>query len=271
MELFPLLESKNIYSLDLRDKFLIKRGLQHTLTREIIGQERWRHQKSGVQTASKRSFILLQQKFEKELLKIIKDVKNGFLLSIDAKRKSRKIFETYYRQAYFLGLKSAGIGISKAYSDLTFNFYGDINIYDAENKWSQIATASETKFWSNFIDKVADHSSIRHTLEQRVKFYVASLEGHYDVGRVTGSPNNSFVYWSLEPGRIHCKKCKYMGHNSPWPKELLVTTPKSGFCPCLMNCKCSLRIIPVEQSEYQQRKQELPTQNQIIRTLSQLF
>lgn len=270
MELFPLYENKNIYSLDLRDKFLVKRGFQHSLIRELLGQERWRHQKGFIQTVAKRSFHLLQQKFEKELLKIIKDVKKGFLLPGDAKIRSRKIFEVYYRKAYFLGLKSSGAGLSKAYADLTYNFYGDPNIQQAEERWSRIASTAETKFWSNFINKVAESASIRHTLEQRVKFYVLSLEGHYDAGRVMGSPTNSFVYWGLEKGHSHCKKCEWMAKTSPFPKELLVTTPKSGFCRCLMNCKCSLRIVPVELSEYIVRKTELPSKEQIISILSHM-
>jgi hypothetical protein len=268
MELFPLLENKNLHTLNLRDRSLFKRGLHHELSRSIIGQEKWRQQRGFVQTVAKRSFTLLQQKFQKDLNKIIKELSSGTLDLTTAKRKSKKIFEAYYKRAYLLGLKSSGSGIARAFSDLNFNFYGDPDIQHAEERWSRIATASELKFWDKYIEKLVSQASSRVTLERRIKFYVDSLEGHYNAGRVTGSPNNTLIHWVLDKGHEPCRECEYLAANSPYPKELLITTPKAGFCTCLMNCKCTLKIVPSESYEYISRKSELPSKNQILRDLS---
>lgn len=270
MLIFPLLESKNIYTLDLRDRSLFKRGLQHDLSRSIIGQERWRRQKGFVQTVAKRSFSLVQNKFEKDLTKVIRDLKNGILLPIDAKRKSRQIFEKYYKTAYFLGLKASGTGLSRAFADLSFNFYGDPNVQYAEERWSKTAAKSELKFWEDFLDNISNKKSLYHKLETRIKFYAESLEGHYNVGRVAGSPNNSLVHWVLDRGHTPCKECEWLAANSPWPKELLITTPKAGFCSCLMNCRCYLKIVPSESYEYNSRKEALPSKSQALRDISKL-
>lgn len=267
MEAFPLLENKNIYALNLRDRSLFKRGLQHELSRSIVGQERWRQQRGFVQTVAKRSFVLLQSKFEKELTKVIHDLHAGNLNLAYAQSRSKKIFETYYKRSYLLGLKSSGSGISRAFSDLNFNFYGDPDIQHAEERWSKIATASELKFWDKYMKKALSQVPSTFT-SNRIKFYVKSLEGHYNVGRVAGSPNNTMIHWILDKGHDPCKECEYLAANSPYPKELLITTPKAGFCSCLMNCRCQLKIVPSASYEYLARKSELPSKNQILRDIS---
>ena len=118
------------------------------------------------------------------------------------------------------------------------------------------------------MENLVSHVSSRFTIEKRIRLYVDSLEGHYNAGRVAGSPNNTLVHWVLEKGHEPCKECEYLAANSPWPKELLITTPKAGFCTCLMNCKCSLKIVPSESYEYISRKSDLPSKQQILRDIS---
>lgn len=270
LELFPLTESKDLSTHRLLQPFATKRDIEHDYHRRFIGTEQWRLKKSNVQTIAGRSFAVAKKNFEKDLTKIVHYLQHSFYTPDEARALSRKVFFKYYKQAYFLGLKASGAGISQSYSQLLFKDSADPKVYQEEERWSQTAATAEMKFWGKFLKDIELGRAFRLTMENRIKLYGQSLEGHYNAGRVAGSPNHSIVYWSLSRGHVSCPECEWLGANSPFPKELMITTPKAGMCSCLMNCKCSLKIVPTTQAEYRQIQTGKPTRSQIVRKLKHL-
>jgi hypothetical protein len=267
IELFPLLENKDLSSHRLLQPFATKRDIEHDYHRRFMGTEQWRLKKNNIQTIAGRSFTLQQKKFEKDLTKVVHYLQHNFYTTDEARKESKKIFYQYYKQAYFLGLKASGAGISQSYSQLLFRDSADPKVYQEEERWSQTAATAEMKFWGKFLTDINMGKAFRMSMEKRIKLYSASLEGHYNAGRVAGSPNHSIVHWTLDRGHQSCPECEWLASNSPWPKELMVTTPKAGLCSCLMNCRCSLKIIPTTQEEYKRIQRSKPSRDQVVRKI----
>jgi hypothetical protein len=292
LELFPLNENKDLFTHRLLQPFATTRDIEHNYHRMFIGTEQWRLKKSNIQTIAGRSFKLTQNKFEKELTKVVHYLQYNFYTPdwgpVDpldanavnqreadirsysfktARIKSKKIFHDYYKRAYFLGLKSSGAGISQSYSQLLFKDSADPLMYKEEERWSQTAATAEMKFWGKFLGDISRGSAFRMSMEKRIKLYSQSLEGHYNAGRVAGAPNHSVVHWTLTRGHDTCPECEWLASNSPWPKELMVTTPKAGMCSCLMNCRCSLKIVPMTQAEYKTIQVGKPSRAQVVRKI----
>ncbi len=277
MQLFPLegpidlTESKNISTLNLSNPSILKRGQTYQFHRMFMGAEQFRLKRSNVQTIAGRSFTLLQGKFEKELSKVIHYLQYNFYTPEEAKRLSKKIFYENYRQAYFLGLKAAGTGISQSYSQLLFKDSSSPEIQEIEERWVKTAAAAEMKFWNKFVKDVVNNRSFKVSMANRIKMYALSLEGTYNAGRVAGSPLNSIVYWNMDK-KIHmpCPECEHLAATSPWPKDLLPTTPKAGLCSCLFNCLCSLKIVPTTAEEYKKFRIGKPAIQQTVRKIQRL-
>src|ERR1035438_1751778 len=185
---FPFNENKNLSTHRLLQPFSTKRDIAHDFHRRFIGTEQWRLKKSNIQTIAGRSFTLSQVKFEKELTKVVHYLQNNYYTIEEAKKKSEKIFYDYYRRAYFLGLKSSGAGISQSYTQLLFKDSSDPLVYAAEERWSQTAATAEMKFWGKLLSDINSGKAFRQTMNDRIKMYSKSLEGHYSAGRVAGSP-----------------------------------------------------------------------------------
>lgn len=268
MYLFPLQESKQLYTSNaLMTPILQRRDLIHDLHRQFIGTPAFRLKKSNIQTIAGRSFTLLQRKFIQDLTRIVKLLQSGDYSESESKRVSRSIFRDYYRKAYFLGLKASGVGIAAGMSSLTFRDYQDPALHQEEERWSQTAATAELRFWNKLLINTSLEKKSKYTVDQRIRFYAESLEGHYNAGRVAGSPRYSLVHWIMDKGHSTCPQCSWMAKNSPWPKELMITTPKAGMCGCLMNCRCELKIIPGSSQEYNKAKLAKPPKDQLVRKL----
>src|ERR1035437_7260862 len=271
LELFPLFENKNLATHRLLQPFSTRRDIGHDFHRRFIGTEQWRLKKGNIQTIAGRSFKLAQIKLEKELEKVVHYVQYDYYTLDEGRKRSKKIFNEYYKKAYFLGLKSSGAGISQSYTQLLFKDSSDPLVYAAEERWSQTSATAEMKFWGKFLGDITQKKAFRTTMSDRIKMYSQSLEGHYNAGRVAGSPNHSIVYWTMDK-RTHvtCPECEWLASNSPYSKENMVTTPKAGLCSCLFNCRCTLKITPTTQDEYKRYKAVKPTQSQILRKIKGL-
>lgn len=272
MKLFPLegpidlTESKNISTLNIANPLIIKRGQIFQFHRMFMGAEQFRLKRNNIQTIAGRSFTLLQNKFEKSLIKVVHYLQHNFYTVEEARKESKKLFYAYYKQAYFLGVKASGAGISQSYAQLLFKDSSAPNIQAEELRWSQTAATAEMKFWNKFLGDINMGKAFRMAMEKRIKMYKSSLGGHYDAGRVAGSPNTSIVYWLMDKKtHVPCPECSYLASVSPWPKDTLPTTPRAGLCSCLSNCRCSLKITPTTDLEYKQVKAKQPTRAQALR------
>jgi len=260
-----LTENKHLNTFRTYNNLPSKSSILHDIHKRILGVDSWNKIKNEVQTTSKRSFIRLQKNFEKDLLLNIKHLELGNKSLSEAKRSAYLIFLKYYKQAYMLGFKSSGGGISQGlnnFSRLTANPL----IQNNERVWSQTAAKSENRFMSLYLDLIKKGSKVK----DRVSMYKNTLEGQYDSGRVVGSPNNSLVHWITQEKFSQCNFCQYMADNSPWPKEKLITTPKSGFCHCLSNCRCVLKISTTDVDTYRKLSLSLPNKERLTSLLIKL-
>lgn len=270
LELFPLFENKNLATHRLLQPFSTKRDISHDFHRRFIGTEQWRIKKSNIQTIAGRSFKLSQVKFEKELAKVVHYLQYNYYTALEAKKISKKIFYEYYKKAYFLGVKAAGAGISQSYLQLMFKDSADPSITQEETRWIRTAVAAERKFWGKFLNNVSQQKAFKLSMSKRIKMYASSLEGTYNAGRVAGSPTNSLVYWLMDKKtHVSCPECDFLADKSPWTKEILPTTPKSGLCSCLSNCRCALKIIPTTAEDYKRHKGNLSS-SQILSRIKRL-
>ena len=276
MLLFPLdgptdlTESKNISTLNLSNPMILKRGQVFQFHRMFMGTEQFRLKRNNIQTIAGRSFTLLQSKFEKELTKIVHYLQYNYYTAEEAKKLSKKVFYEYYRKAYFLGVKAAGAGISQSYGQLLFKDSSNPSITQEEERWIRTAAVAERKFWGKFINNINQQKAFKLSMAKRIKMYASSLEGTYNAGRVAGSPTNSLVYWIMDKKtHISCPECGYLADKSPWTKDSLPTTPKSGLCSCISNCRCSLKIVPTTEAEYKRHKGNLSS-SQIVTAVKKL-
>lgn len=261
-----LLENKHLYT---NKNIISKASIAHDIHKRIFGTEAWNKLKSEVQTTAKRSFIKLQKNFEKELLSNIKLLEYSEISLEEAKRKSYLIFFKYYKQAYMLGYKASGGGISQGlnnFSRLTANPL----IQNNEQIWARTAAKSENKFMANYLQQINNKIKPHMALKTRLSMYTSTLESQFDAGRVTGSPNHSLIYWSTHEETSSCNFCQYMKNNSPWPKEYLITTPMAGFCSCLSNCRCEIKITPTDIATYKKLQFSLPNKERLNTFLAKL-
>lgn len=278
-----LTENKHLSTHKGLKPFTFKRDQLLDIQRRIVGPTAWRKVKIGVQSASIRQFSALQSKFHKELYRIASALNDGYSSLSQATKESSDLFNAYYNKAYTLGAKASGSGITLGYRAKDALPI----IYRQEQQWIRTAALQERKFWNKFLDQI-DHNVFNtpplkqtikgkvvmtpqylshFSLPERVKMYSLSLESNFDAGRVAASQNHSVVFWRTTKDDKPCPTCLWLEANSPWPKELMVTTPKAGLCPCRHNCRCSLSIIPKTAKEYQDLKNKKPNKLAIYRLL----
>ena len=281
-----LLESKkSLVTHPLLNPFSNRRDVQHDHQRLILGAQLWKIQKDQVQTTASRSFVVLQRNYERELIRIVRNMGNDVLeaerleanrkgdgaefeiLSFEeSKVKARRVIIDYYKKAYMLGLKAAGAGISQGYNTFS-KLSGSPFVYSSEESWTEASARREAKYFGNLLFQIKFKTKLKHTVINRIKMYVKALEAQYDAGRIAGSPNHSVVYWVKSKGHSTCPGCNYLSRNSPWPKELIVTTPKAGDCGCFTNCNCKVKIVPKTALIYQGYKRNFPAKEVIYRIL----
>ena len=80
----------------------------------------------------------------------------------------------------------------------------------------------------------------------RAAMYADAMEAGYQVGASLGAPDGTLIWWVLGEVSNHCWECPILAANSPYTRENLPSTPKSGMQPCRSNCKCHLttRLAP---------------------------
>ncbi len=159
-------------------------------------------------------------------------------------KKMRIALRNAYMDAYALGSMSSG-----------FVRADDISQRSSEDEmnWLKKVLKEENKHFTKFIDDMIFGVS-RTKVKHRIKSYAEAIRSVFQSSRVLQMPDDSIFHWVLESGNP-CADCRLLHRMSPFLRETLPTTPKSGSTRCLANCWCTLRIVKSKnQAELQKIK-----------------
>jgi hypothetical protein len=162
---------------------------------------------------------------------------------------SKKFLTDAYRKSYLYGLQSTGMpirfGVTKSLSN-------------KEKLWLEDGLKQELKFFDGLVGEVKSGREVA-ALVPRIKMYSDALSSAYSAGQVVGTSTDTLIHWKLDPNASHCPDCIEIAKASPFTKETLPTQPKSGWCQCKSNCKCTLSFEPASKDTVDRvRKTSLP-------------
>lgn len=141
-----------------------------------------------------------------------------------------------------------------------------------EEQWFRSAVREELTFWNNFLDELGRDKEFKtraFSVPVRVDMYADTVWFMFQVARLSGLPDNVLLHWFPTQKRSGemCPGCRFMVDHSPFPRDVMPTTPKAGDTPCLMRCvhKVVVRFVPPKQVE--KRRLALPSKESMLRSL----
>ncbi|MGA0383391.1 MAG: hypothetical protein ACO3L1_00145 [Flavobacteriaceae bacterium] len=143
---------------------------------------------------------------------------------------SKKFLSDAYRKSYMYGLQSTGLPV---------RFGAPKSLSKKEKDWLDNGLKQELKFFDGLVSEVKKGRSVS-ALVPRIRMYSDALTSAYSAGQVIGSDPETLIHWNLDPNARHCLDCIEISKESPFTKDTLPTQPKSGWCQCKSNCKCTL-------------------------------
>jgi len=164
-----------------------------------------------------------------------------------------------YRKAYDLGTQASGIG--QEYPGLVTHQGVDEKRF-VDNLFSQ-----EQKYFNKFLDDIIRGESASKSA-LRVKNYANAVRSVFEASRTLQLPDNSLIHWVLQSGNP-CPECRILHRNSPYTKETLPTTPKSGSTRCLAFCYCKLRVTKSTPEEVKRIAEKNRSAQHVLRQLTQ--
>lgn len=244
---------KNIFSHKQIDN---RKTAAYSIYRLLIPNSFTVKEKSKIHTVANRQLLSLQKNFKIELYKLIQD--NNPI-------KIKQVFNKYYHKVFQLGLNASGLKLAYLYPILK----NENTLTVADKEWLSKSIEVEINYFNNFLNQIRTRKLKKYSIDQRIDFYVKTLESQYDAGRIVGSPQHSFIYWKTNANE-QCKICSYLAALSPLPKELAITTPKASLSPCKIFCNCSLYIKSVSYDLYRERLQQLSSKKELLLNLQHI-
>lgn len=199
---------------------------------------KFQHAKKSGQTVGKRVLKQVQAEIGPKILSTLnRHLDGGFNGFNDFKKAAVAIMKPAWKRVFEAGVRSAGIeGTGKGSKGKPL-----VKLDPEDEKWLKSAMQHEMKFLNGMLKAVHDES-FKMPLPQRVQMYVRTLESFYDSARVIGLPATVIMHWSDSHDDRTCPGCEYLFKHSPYTKNTLPTTPRSGATQCLSNCRQRLVI-----------------------------
>jgi septum formation topological specificity factor MinE len=258
---------KPLFSPNLNDPLKVRREHIYDIQSRFIPVQRLKVLQINARNNSNITFKVLKGKFKNELLSIVRGYVNKDFSKQETIRASKQLFYDFYKKTYNLGLKSNGLGVSSSLNAFDYTFKSSPLILKSEDDWIQSTSSTELIYWVNFLNLLENEEVSLSKIEKRIEMYAKTLESHLLAGRVAGSSKYSLIYWSHSNGDSSCNVCSFLAKNSPWVKEHILITPKSGNCSCLFNCRCSLRIFKSTPDEYREVKVKNLSNHNVLKSL----
>lgn len=186
-------------------------------------------QKGRANPSIKRSrdhgFTVIKANYRKALVGFVEDwLKAKNMAPSVFKREATEIIRSYFNKAFRYGMLSkAGIKASSTTFPLSQGHF----------TWLTKASDEELSYLSQFVKDTRAGKNKLHYLA-RIDLYVNTLDSIFDAGLVAATPSDGYhlIYWKLNPGES-CEGCIYLSERSPFTRDNLPTTPRSGHTPCL--------------------------------------
>lgn len=169
------------------------------------------------------------------------------------------VLKSAYRKAYDLGTSASGIGRE---------FPGMLDHQGVDEKrFVDNVFSQEQKYFNKFLADLARGESISRA-EVRVRNYANAIRSVYEASRTVQLPDDTLIYWVLQ-SKNPCPECRLMHRNSPFTKNTLPTTPKSGSTRCLSFCYCKLRVVKAKPEEVERVARKNRSAEHVLRQLKQ--
>lgn len=223
--------------------------------RRLIGKE---------QSAASREFDKESSRFRERLMYYVDRYMRGDIKLDQLRRQTVEQFTTMYKRAWELGKAASGILRQKRPRPASRE----------EESWFRSAVREELKYWNAFLDelgKSTDFSKRSFTIRERVSMYADTVGFMFNSARMSGLPDNVLLHWFPKEKKGMCKGCEYIVKHSPFPRDVMPTTPKAGDTPCLMHCKHRVIARYVSPSEVDARRRILPSKQQMLRALGRIM
>jgi hypothetical protein len=146
------------------------------------------------------------------------------------------------------------------------DLYAEIS--DEDQRWVRSAWSHEMRYFNGFLDDIVKGLSSTE-VNRRFRAYADAADSVFDSARVLALPNDVLIFWVLESNNP-CPGCRLLRKWSPFPKDLLPTTPKAGATQCLQNCYCLLRIKDALPHEIQAARNRLGSVETLLGNLGKL-
>ncbi|KKM21992.1 hypothetical protein LCGC14_1629820, partial [marine sediment metagenome] len=241
-----------------RDR-LIQRGAQRDL-------EGFAKKRKKLTTASKKSFEKLSKDVYSRLLKLMDGYISGRHVATQApdyaqtaimlprqptrmakgrgearpmsfdrfKKEANKIFRDAYHRSYLLGFRSAGTE--------SFTRQGISQLSREDERFVRSAIRQEMTYFNNFLNDMSKRRG-RMPYPKRLKMYTESFYNMYINGRVMATPPDHVFHWVSRLDAATCMGCHWLSERSPYTRDRLPTSPRSGATPCLCLTNCQIDVL----------------------------
>lgn len=147
------------------------------------------------------------------------------------KKEANKIFRDAYHRSYLLGFRSAGTE--------SFTRQGITQLSREDERFVRSAIRQEMVYFNSFLNDMAKRRG-RMPYPKRLKMYTESFYNMYMNGRVMATPSDHVFHWVSRLDTGTCLGCHWLSERSPYTRDRLPTSPRSGVTPCLSNCRCRI-------------------------------
>jgi len=266
-----VMQNKDIDSVSIDDGLYESKSLGHWGSRpsrikygnRIRVSTRYRNLISTEHSQASKSFRKDVAAFQGQLKKLVHQFVSGSLDSKILRRKSTEAFTVVYTKAWEAGRRASGL--------YRLQKRPQVPSREEETKF-RAAVREELTFWQSFLDDLIDDKKLvnkRFTVEERVEMYAKTVWFMFQLGRLSGMPDTVLLHWFPKRKRsgTMCPGCQYMVDNSPYPRDLMPTTPRAGDTPCLMRCVHKIIVRYVTPGAVKRRRKELPTKERMLNDL----
>lgn len=219
-----LVESKSLATFDAAQDDIRQAVIDGSFQ---LDKNKYKYERRRKSSTAKKQFDTLQEK----MLRVTVDYTNRWKAGEISKTRwqdwVKHTLRESYRDAFALGLKSAGHSKSR------------VGVAEFDETWVESAIRHEMKYFNRLLKDIAEGRQAG-SIEKRLRNYSEALKNVFLSGRIMGTPSNHLVEWTGPNDRATCNGCRFMIESSPFTKQTLPTTPRAGDTKCLMNCRCRL-------------------------------
>ena len=188
------------------------------------------------QTFGKKKLGEVTERVQLHLMRLVNEYLKEKIHGDALREKATKLMRGAWRDVFLAGLRAGG----------TPGEGLNVRIGPADDAWLKGAAAHELRYLNRFLEDVTNEGG-RMPYDQRVRMYASTLSSFYESARVIALPGNYACHWINKDGE--CESCRYLAEHSPYTKYNLPTTPRSGACRCLSNCRCRIVVRRVRPDE----------------------